>query len=127
MAHAPSWDQISVKTERLLLRTPTPEDADAMHELFADPMVMHGLNRESVSDLDGTREMIEGGLDDWRSEGVGPFVLETASDRRVVGWAGVMIFDTRGWTPSTWTRAGTHAQPELGWGLSGGTGVAERR
>ena len=28
-----------------------------------------------------------------------------------------MIFDTRGWTPSTWTSAGTHAQPELGWAL----------
>src|SRR5205823_2815770 len=28
-----------------------------------------------------------------------------------------MIFDTRGWTPSTWTSAGSHAQPELGWAL----------
>jgi RimJ/RimL family protein N-acetyltransferase len=28
-----------------------------------------------------------------------------------------MIFDTRDWTPSTWTRAGSHAQPELGWAL----------
>jgi RimJ/RimL family protein N-acetyltransferase len=28
-----------------------------------------------------------------------------------------MIFDTRGWTPSTWANAGSHAQPELGWAL----------
>ena len=28
-----------------------------------------------------------------------------------------MIFDTRGWTPSTWAKAGSHAQPELGWAL----------
>ena len=28
-----------------------------------------------------------------------------------------MIFDTRDWTPSTWTSAGSHAQPELGWAL----------
>jgi RimJ/RimL family protein N-acetyltransferase len=28
-----------------------------------------------------------------------------------------MIFDTRGWTPSTWAKAGNHAQPELGWAL----------
>jgi RimJ/RimL family protein N-acetyltransferase len=28
-----------------------------------------------------------------------------------------MIFDRRGWTPSTWTEAGSHAQPELGWAL----------
>jgi RimJ/RimL family protein N-acetyltransferase len=29
-----------------------------------------------------------------------------------------MIFDTRDWTPSTWAKAGTHAQPELGWALT---------
>src|SRR5579872_7320028 len=117
MAHVPSWDRICIKTERLFLRTPTPDDAGAMHALFADPIVMHGLNRESVSDLDSTRAMIEGGLDGWRSDGVGPFILETAVDRRRVGWAGVMIFDKRGRTPSTWTTAGIHAQPELGWAL----------
>jgi RimJ/RimL family protein N-acetyltransferase len=107
----------SIETERLFLRTPTPEDAEVMHELFADPVVMHGLNREPVSGLDASRDMIEGAIDGWRSEGLGPFILEAAADRRVVGWAGVMIFDTRGWTPSTWTSAGTHAQPELGWAL----------
>jgi RimJ/RimL family protein N-acetyltransferase len=28
-----------------------------------------------------------------------------------------MIFDTRGWTPSTRAHARGHAQPELGWAL----------
>jgi RimJ/RimL family protein N-acetyltransferase len=28
-----------------------------------------------------------------------------------------MIFDARGWTPSTRADAGPHAQPELGWAL----------
>lgn len=117
MADAPSWDRICIKTARLCLRTPTPDDAGAMRELFADPVVMHGLNRDPVSDLGGIRAMIERGLDGWRSDGVGPFVLETAVERRAVGWAGLMIFDTRGWTPSSWTSAGVHAQPELGWAL----------
>src|SRR5437868_3181796 len=88
-----------------------------MHELFADPVVMHGLNREPVPELDETRAMIEGGMDGWRTDGLGPFILETAVDRRMVGQAGLMIFDTRDWTPSTWTSAGSHAQPELGWAL----------
>ncbi len=117
MAQSPSWDRICIKTARLLLRTPTPEDASAMHELFADPVVMDGLNRDPVSDLDGSRAMIEGGMNGWISDGLGPFILETAGDRRAVGWAGVMIFDTRGWTPSSWTSAGPYAQPELGWAL----------
>jgi RimJ/RimL family protein N-acetyltransferase len=80
-------------------------------------VVMHGLNREPVSELDETRAMIEGGADGWRTDGLGPFILETATDRRMVGQAGLMIFDTRDWTPSTWTSAGSHAQPELGWAL----------
>ena len=113
----PSWKQICLSTDRLCLRTPTLEDAEAMHKLFADPVVMHGLNREPVSDLDETRAMIAGGIDGWRTDGLGPLVLETANDRRMVGQAGLMIFDTRGWTPSTWTSAGNHAQPELGWAL----------
>jgi len=29
-----------------------------------------------------------------------------------------MIFDTRDWTPSSWTNGGSHAQPELGWSLT---------
>jgi RimJ/RimL family protein N-acetyltransferase len=89
-----------------------------LHELFADPVVMQGLNREPASDLDQTRAVIEGGIDAWRTDGLGPFILETAtSDRRAVGQAGLMIFDSRGWTPSTRASAGSHAQPELGWAL----------
>ena len=78
---------------------------------------MRGLNKEVATDLDESRAVIEGGIDGWLTDGVGPFVLETAAAGRVVGWAGVMIFDTRGWIPSTWAAAGRHAQPELGWAL----------
>ena len=119
VAHdSPSWEQICLYTDRLRLRPPTQRDTEAMHELFADPEVMHGLKKEPVSQLEESRAMIEGGIGGWRTDGVGPFILETAaSDRRVVGWAGLMIFDKRDWTPSTWAKAGRHAQPELGWAL----------
>ena len=117
MTDAACWDRLSIRTARLCLRTPTPEDALAMHELFADAAVMGGLNQDPVSDLDGTRAMIDGGIKGWRDEGLGPFVLETVVGRRPVGWSGVMIFDTRDWTPSSWASAGPNAQPELGWAL----------
>ena len=62
--------------------------------------------------------MIEGGFRSWETDGLGPFTLATAAaESHVVGWAGLMIFDTRGWTPSTWADAGSHGQPELGWSL----------
>src|SRR5947208_8236304 len=63
--------------------------------------------------------MIVSGVYVWGTVWLGQFIVETtAPDRRVVGQAGLMVFDARDWTPSTWTDAGSHAQPELGWALS---------
>lgn len=81
---------------------------------------MHDLGKEPVSTLEEAQTLTEDGIADWRSgdDILGPFVLETVSAHpRVVGQAGLMIFDTRGWTPSTWAGAGSHAQLELGWAL----------
>jgi RimJ/RimL family protein N-acetyltransferase len=105
-------------TPRLCLRTPTSRDAESLYDLFADPEVMHGLNKPPIAAIEEARAMIEEGVRSWRTDGLGPFILETAAtDRQVVGQAGLMIFNTRGWTPSTWADAGNHAQPELGWAL----------
>jgi RimJ/RimL family protein N-acetyltransferase len=113
-----SWERLSVYSDRLCLRAPTLHDAEALYDLFADEEVMGGLNREPVSAVEDARAMIEEGMGGWRTDGLGPFILQTKeADRQVVGQAGLMIFDTRGWTPSTWALAGSHAQPELGWAL----------
>jgi RimJ/RimL family protein N-acetyltransferase len=119
MAHdTTSWETLRLYADRLCLRTPTPQDAEALYDLFADPEVTHGWGRDPVSAIEEVRPMIEGMFEGWRTDGLGAFVLETAAtDRQVVGLAGLMIFDTRDWTPSTWAKAGSHAQPELGWGL----------
>jgi RimJ/RimL family protein N-acetyltransferase len=106
-------------TERLCLRAPAIPDAEDLYDLFADSEVMQELGRECVSRVEDVRAIIEGMIGDWRTEGVGAFILETvAPDPQVIGQAGVMIFDARDWTPSTWAQAGTHAQPELGWALT---------
>jgi RimJ/RimL family protein N-acetyltransferase len=111
------WE-LRVYTDRLCLRVPAPRDADALYHLFADAEVMQRLGKTPVSAVEEARAMIEGMIDGWRTDGLGPFVLETtATGRQVVGQAGLMIFDTRGWAPSTWVKAGSHAQPELGWAL----------
>jgi RimJ/RimL family protein N-acetyltransferase len=113
-----SWEGLRVYTDRLCLRTPTPQDADALYGLFTDSEVMHALGKEPVSAAEEARDIVDGGIASWRTDGLGPFVIETAADeRQVVGQAGLMIFDTRGWTPSNWTDAGSYAQPELGWAL----------
>jgi RimJ/RimL family protein N-acetyltransferase len=118
VARDTSWEQLSLYTDRLCLRVPTPHDAEGLYDLFADEEIMGGLNREPVSAVEHARALIEEGMGGWRTDGLGPFILQTReTDRRVVGQAGLMIFDTRGWTPSTWAQAGSHAQPELGWAL----------
>jgi RimJ/RimL family protein N-acetyltransferase len=119
VAHdASSWEQIRLYSDRLCLRAPTPQDAAALYDLFSDAEVMQGLNRDPVAAVEEARAMIETGIGAWRTDGLGPFILETlANDPEVVGQAGLMIFDTRGWTPSSWAHAGSHAQPELGWAL----------
>ncbi len=119
MAHeTSSWEELHLDANRLRLRTPSSRDAESLYDLFADAEVMHGLNRKPISAIEEARAMIEGAVRSWDTDGLGPFILETAStDRHVVGWAGLMIFDTRDWTPSTWANARSHAQPELGWAL----------
>jgi RimJ/RimL family protein N-acetyltransferase len=113
-----SREGFHLDTHRLCLRTPRSRDAESLFHLFADAEVMRGLNKPPISEVEEARAMIEEAVRDWEAEGIGAFVLETAApDRQVVGQAGLMIFDTRGWTPSTWADAGSHAQPELGWAL----------
>jgi RimJ/RimL family protein N-acetyltransferase len=112
-----SWEQLRLYTDRLCLRAPTPKDEEALYDLFADAEVMQGLNRDPVSAVEEARAMIETGIGGWRTDGLGPFIIETTANKQAVGQAGLMIFDTRGWTPSTWANAGSHAQPELGWAL----------
>lgn len=116
--NAQPWERLRLDTNRLRLRTPTPRDADALYDLFKDPDVMHGLGKEPVLGRQQARAIVEECIGAWRTDALGPFIIETAAaNRRVVGQAGLMIFDTRGWTPSTWGSAGSHAQPELGWAL----------
>jgi RimJ/RimL family protein N-acetyltransferase len=113
-----SWERLRLYTDRLCLRTPTPRDAAALYDLFADAEVMHALGKAPLSTLEEARATLNDAIAGWRTDGLGAFTLETAAtDPQVVGQAGLMIFDTRDWTPSSWADAGSHAQPELGWAL----------
>jgi len=117
IAENAGWEPIRLFTDRLCLRTPTPQDAAALYDLFADPEVMHGQGKVPVSALEEAQAMIDDAIAGWRIHELGPFTLETAADRQAVGQAGLMIFDARDWTASTRAEAGRHAQPELGWAL----------
>jgi RimJ/RimL family protein N-acetyltransferase len=68
---------------------PTPRDAEAVNDLLADPNVMYGLGKERVSAPEEAEGIIEEWIAAWRTDALGPFIVETAastrswSDRRV--------------------------------------------
>jgi len=114
-----SWEGLRLYTDRLCLRVPASRDAHGLYDLFADTEVMQGLGKEPVARVGEVRAIIEEMIGGWRTDGLGAFIIETvATDRQVVGQAGLMIFDAQDWTTSTWAKAGSHAQPELGWALA---------
>jgi len=89
VAHdTPSREEVRLYTDRLCLRTPTPRDADALYDLFTDSDVMHGLGKEPVSAPEEARAIIQRWIGAWTTDGLGPFMIETAATNpQVVGQA----------------------------------------
>jgi RimJ/RimL family protein N-acetyltransferase len=108
---------VSLQTERLLLRLPLREDAEAAAEYLTDPEVMHYLGGETVSREDAP-VVIRKWLDRWEANGMGPFAIERREDNRFLGRTGILVWDTRDWRPTTFSDANGYAQPELGWVLA---------
>jgi len=106
-----------LETARLGLRLPSLEDEEPAAELLTDPAVMRFLGGEVVR-REHVPEVIAKWLRRWEEDGIGPFVIERRRDRRILGRAGLLVWDMRAWTHSTLAEAGRHAQPELGWALA---------
>ena len=107
-----------IETERLLLRKPVLEDAQAALDLITDPVAMEfigGVHPEAASDP----EFVVGRwIGRWDGNGCGPFSVFRREDGRWLGRTGLLVWDTRTWTHTTFGSAGEFAQPELGWALA---------
>jgi RimJ/RimL family protein N-acetyltransferase len=100
-----------IRTERLLLRMPRPDDAPGLLEAFADPEAMRYIGDGSTTDLSGSEQAVERWLERWNAWGIGMCVVERREDSRVLGRAGFLR-----WDPETWEIGGS--ETELGWGLA---------
>jgi len=103
-----------IETDRLLLRKPRPDDAPAFAEMLRDAEVMRFIG--GVTD-EPAEDVLERWHARWAANGVGPFVLVRREDERVVGRAGLIVWDTSVWRNCTRAEAGERAQDELGWAL----------
>jgi RimJ/RimL family protein N-acetyltransferase len=107
-----------IETERLLLRKPLLEDAQAALPLLTDPVAMEflgGVHPDAASDPEF---VVRRWLERWAGNDCGPFSIVRLEDGRWLGRTGVLVWDTRTWKHTTFASSGEHAQPELGWALA---------
>jgi RimJ/RimL family protein N-acetyltransferase len=104
-----------IETERLILRKPRLDDAEALVEVIGDPETMRYIGDGSTGDLAAAEGAIEKWLARWDANGLGFFVLERREDSRFVGRAGFLV-----WDPETWTisEVGERSEVEIGWTLA---------
>ena len=107
-----------IETERLLLRKPVLEDARAALPLLTDPVAMRflgGVHPDTEADPEFA---VRRWLSRWEGNGCGPFSVVRREDGAWLGRCGILVWDVRTWTHTTFATAGEHAQPELGWALA---------
>src|SRR2546428_12614666 len=79
---------------------------------------MHGLGKDPLSAPEEARAIIQEWIGAWRTDGLGPFTIETAATiRQEVGQAGFMFFYTCGWRTSFFAKAVTYCYFVLGWAI----------
>ncbi|HET6945720.1 MAG TPA: GNAT family N-acetyltransferase [Gaiellaceae bacterium] len=104
-----------LETERLVLRRPSPNDADDLLELVGDEELMRWIGG-GAGDRAVAVESIERWIGRWEANGVGQFAA--VLDGHVIGRVGLLVWDESSWETSTYERAGTRAVTELGWAIA---------
>jgi RimJ/RimL family protein N-acetyltransferase len=103
-----------VRTERLLLRPISPDDAEVLADLYADPEVTRFVR---ALDLEGTRAQIDRFVDEWATRGIGIFAVVDPGTGEFLGRSGVKY-----WPEFDFTEAGWVLRRDL-WGRGYGTEV----
>jgi RimJ/RimL family protein N-acetyltransferase len=107
-----------IETARLLLRKPVFEDGLAALDLIGDPVAMEFLGGVHPRAAADPGFVVRRWLDRWEDNDCGPFSIVRRMDGRWLGRTGVLVWDVRTWTHTTFANAGEFAQPELGWALA---------
>jgi RimJ/RimL family protein N-acetyltransferase len=105
---------MQLETERLLLRLPRLDDAEALLPFVGDETVMRPIGSEPGG-IEVAVEHLERWIARWEVNGMGPFMLVRDGD--VLGRVGPIIWNRRTWKVSSFPDAGADAEIELGWAI----------
>jgi [ribosomal protein S5]-alanine N-acetyltransferase len=88
-----------LETERLVLRPPVPEDADALAPMYADPEVMRYLGNGRTLNREETDRSVQRMIAGWAADGFGLFTTVRKEDETIIGRVGIIVWDPTTWEP----------------------------
>ena len=107
----------SLETERLILRAPVREDADALAPMYADPEVMRYVGDGRTLTRADTELSVRRMIERWDDDGFGLFTTLRQDDGVVIGRVGILIWNSETWEPTTRAQASGPTEVEVGYTL----------
>jgi RimJ/RimL family protein N-acetyltransferase len=107
---------VRIETERLVLRRPRAEDADAYYPQWQDADAVQFVG--GVKTREEVNEMVERLLRHWEWYEIGEFTVERREDGEILGRVGLQLWDPRDWTNGKRARLSGDVETELGWKLA---------
>ena len=92
---------LELQTDRLLLRTPVPDDVDALAPMYADPEVMRYVGDGRTLSRRETERSVRRMIERWQADGFGLFTTVRKEDEAVIGRVGLLVWNTATWEPTT--------------------------
>ena len=109
---------LQLETDRLLLRAPVPEDANALAPMYADPEVMRYVGDGRTLTLAETERSVRRMIDRWDADGFGLFTTVRQEDGAIIGRVGLLVWNTDTWEPTTRAEAANvPSEVEVGYTL----------
>ena len=92
---------VSLETERLLLRAPVTDDAEALAPMYADPEVMRYVGDGRPLTRAETERSVKRMVQRWEADGFGLFTTVRKEDEAVIGRVGLLVWNADTWEPTT--------------------------
>jgi len=109
---------VSLETERLLLRAPVADDAEALAPMYGDPEVMRYVGDGRPLTRAETERSVQRMIQRWEADGFGLFTTVRREDEAVIGRVGLLVWNADTWEPTTRAEADdSRTEVEVGYTL----------